>query len=48
MNKIKDVISIHYGHDATVVYIKNGEIVEAMSEERLSRQKNISVFRIYH
>jgi carbamoyltransferase len=39
MNKIKDVISIHYGHDATVVYIKNGEIVEAMSEERLSRQK---------
>lgn len=33
------VLGIHYGHDATVVLMKNGEVVEAMSEERLSRQK---------
>jgi carbamoyltransferase len=33
------VLGIHYGHDATVVLMKDGEILEAMSEERLSRQK---------
>lgn len=33
------VFSLHHGHDATIVYIKDGEIVEAMSEERLSRNK---------
>lgn len=35
----KSILSIHHGHDATVVYIQDGEFVEAMSEERLSRQK---------
>lgn len=35
----KSILALHHGHDATVVYIQNGEIVEAMSEERLSRQK---------
>jgi carbamoyltransferase len=35
----KSILGLHHGHDATVVYIQNGEIVEAMSEERLSRQK---------
>jgi carbamoyltransferase len=35
----RNIIGLHHGHDATVVYIHNGEIVEAMSEERLSRQK---------
>jgi predicted NodU family carbamoyl transferase len=35
----KSILGLHHGHDATVVYIDNGEIVEAMSEERLSRQK---------
>lgn len=35
----KIMLGIHFGHDATAVLIKNGEIIEAMSEERLSRQK---------
>lgn len=35
----RSVFALHHGHDATIVYIKDGEIVEAMSEERLSRQK---------
>jgi carbamoyltransferase len=35
----KSILSVHYGHDATVVYIQDGKIAEAMSEERLSRQK---------
>lgn len=35
----KSILALHHGHDATVVYIQDGEIVEAMSEERLSRQK---------
>lgn len=33
------VLGIHYGHDATAVLLLDGEIIEAMSEERLSRQK---------
>lgn len=33
------ILGVHYGHDATAVLIKNGTIVEAMSEERLSRCK---------
>lgn len=33
------ILGLHFGHDATVVLMKNGTIVEAMSEERLSRQK---------
>ncbi|MFM2424363.1 MAG: hypothetical protein RLZZ70_754 [Candidatus Parcubacteria bacterium] len=33
------ILGIHGGHDATVVLLKNGVVVEAMSEERLSRQK---------
>lgn len=33
------ILGVHYGHDATVVLMKNGKILEAMSEERLSRQK---------
>jgi carbamoyltransferase len=40
----KDILSLHYGHDSTVVYIKDGEIVEAMSEERLSRYKKHTGF----
>lgn len=35
----KDILGIHYGHDATAVLMRDGQIVEAMSEERLSRQK---------
>lgn len=35
-------LGLHYGHDATAVLLKNGKIVEAMSEERLSRQKKHS------
>ncbi len=33
------ILGIHGGHDATAVLIKNGAIVEAMSEERLSGYK---------
>ena len=45
MDKIdKIVLGVHYEHDATVVLIKNGKIVEAMSEERLSRQKKHAGF----
>lgn len=35
-------LGLHYGHDATAVLLKNGKVVEAMSEERLSRQKKHS------
>ncbi len=33
------IIGLNFGHDATVVVMKDGEIVEAMMEERLSRVK---------
>jgi carbamoyltransferase len=33
------ILGLHYGHDATAVLIKDGKVVEAMSEERLSRAK---------
>lgn len=33
------ILGLHFGHDATVVLMKNGVVIEAMSEERLSRQK---------
>lgn len=33
------ILGIHFGHDATAVLMKDGKIIEAMSEERLSRQK---------
>lgn len=39
MSKHEDIIGLHYGHDATVALIRDGKLVEAMSEERLSRQK---------
>ncbi len=45
MNKEdKIILGVHYEHDATVVLMKNGKIVEAMSEERLSRQKKHAGF----
>ncbi|MET0003364.1 MAG: carbamoyltransferase N-terminal domain-containing protein [Candidatus Thiodiazotropha sp.] len=34
------VLGIHYGHDANVSLVKNGELVFAVSEERLTRRKN--------
>jgi carbamoyltransferase len=40
----KSLVSLHYGHDSTVVYMENGEIIEAMSEERLSRYKKHTGF----
>lgn len=39
MSKHEDIIGLHYGHDATIALIRDGELIEAMSEERLSRQK---------
>lgn len=33
------ILGLHYGHDSTAVLMKDGKIIEAMSEERLSRAK---------
>ena len=33
------LLGLNYGHDATVVLMKDGEIVEAMMEERVTRVK---------
>ena len=33
-------LSIHYGHDSNVSLLKNGKIILAISEERISRIKN--------
>ena len=38
------ILGIHYGHDATAVLLENGVVLEAMSEERLSRQKKHAGF----
>ena len=38
-------ISIHYGHNATVAYSNNGEILSIISEERISRIKNHGLSR---
>ncbi|MEN9552372.1 MAG: hypothetical protein RI935_749, partial [Candidatus Parcubacteria bacterium] len=40
----QDILGIHYGHDATVALIRDGVLLEAMSEERLSRAKKHSGF----
>ena len=37
-------ISIHYGHNATVAFSNNGEIISIVSEERFSRLKNHTGF----
>jgi carbamoyltransferase len=39
MANSEDIIGVHYGHDATVVLLRGGVMIEAMSEERLSRLK---------
>lgn len=33
------ILGVNFGHDATITLMKDGEIIESMSEERLSRQK---------
>ena len=33
------ILGVNFGHDATITLMKDGEIVESMSEERLSRHK---------
>ncbi len=33
------ILGVHYGHDATLALMKDGEIIECMSEERLTRLK---------
>lgn len=35
----KDILAVYPGHDATIALIRDGILVEAMSEERLSRVK---------
>ena len=42
--KNKDIIGIHYGHDATVTLIRDGTVLESMSEERLARIKKYQGF----
>lgn len=39
IKQTKDILGIYPGHDATVVLIRDGVFMEAMSEERLSRCK---------
>lgn len=34
-----NILGIHYGHDANVALVRDGEVVAAMAEERLSRVK---------
>ncbi len=34
------VLGIHYGHNATVAYLENGQIKSCVSEERFNRLKN--------
>lgn len=43
-SKTENILAVHYGHDSTVVLIQDGVLVEAMSEERLSRFKKYSGF----
>ena len=33
------ILGLHFGHDSTAVLMKDGEVIEAMQEERLSRIK---------
>jgi carbamoyltransferase len=35
-----NTLSIHYGHDSNISLLKNGKIILAISEERISRIKN--------
>ncbi|SVE10723.1 uncharacterized protein METZ01_LOCUS463577, partial [marine metagenome] len=37
-------IGVHYGHNATVAVVKNGELIFCQSEERLNRIKNSTGF----
>ena len=46
MKSSNTVLSIHYGHNATVGLIKDGKIVCLISEERLSRIKNATGFPV--
>lgn len=38
------IISIHFGHNATVALLENGKITECVSEERFNRIKNSAGF----
>lgn len=38
------ILGVHFGHDATIALMKDGEIIEAMQEERLSRVKKYMGF----
>lgn len=33
------ILGVNFGHDATIALMKDGEIIEALTEERFSRQK---------
>lgn len=44
MEKIIKIISIHYGHNASVAYLQDGEIKFCASEERFNRIKNSTGF----
>lgn len=46
MEKSIKIISIHYGHNASVAYLQNGEVKFCASEERFNRIKNSTGFPI--
>lgn len=41
-----NILGIHYGHNATIAYIKDGKLEFAMSEERFNRLKNSNGFPV--
>ncbi len=43
-NLLMDIISIHYGHNATVGLMREGKLVALVSEERFAYEKNRSGF----
>lgn len=46
MTKTLKIISIHYGHNASVAYLQDGEVKFCASEERFNRIKNSTGFPV--
>lgn len=43
-NKGSNILGIHDGHNSTIAYLKEGELVDVLQEERLRRVKNVGNF----
>lgn len=43
-NKGSNILGIHDGHNSTIAYLKKGELVDVLQEERLRRVKNVGNF----